>query len=231
MNGPSDYQPDFDRFHRIGIDEAVFCESKSAEQIERIIQRAVESGQPHLLTRLSPAHYSALSSSIQQRIDYEEESHTGIVGEYSEPYIIDQVAILTGGTSDLKVAREAVRTLNYHGIGSSEYYDIGVAGLWRVLEIEGELFGYSVVIVVAGMDAALPTVVAGLIPASIIAVPSSVGYGVSKGGRSALETILSSCAPGVVTVNIDNGYGAACAAIRILNQLDVFHVASFDEEY
>ena len=231
MNSPSDYQPDLDRFHRIGIDEAILCEFKSIDQIERIIRIAAETDESHLLTRLSPEQFSALDSSIQKKIDYEAESHTGIVGEYSEPYIIDQVAILTGGTSDLKVAREAVRTLNYHGIGSSEYHDVGVAGLWRVLEIEGELFSYSVVIVVAGMDAALPTVVAGLIPASIIAVPSSVGYGVSEGGRSALETILSSCAPGVVTVNIDNGYGAACAAIRILNQLDVFHVASFDEEY
>lgn len=220
MMGTTDFQPDSERSDRTGLDEAVFCEFKRIDQIERIIQYAIDNDQLQLLTRLSPEQFDSLSDRIRSSISYEEISRTGIVGECPAADAPDRIAVLAAGTSDIGIAREAVRTLAYHGRGCTEYYDVGVAGLWRVMKIQDQLRRMSIVIVVAGMDAALPTVVAGLIPASIIAVPASIGYGVAEGGRSALESILSSCSPGVVTVNIDNGYGAACAAVRMVNQID-----------
>ena len=215
----SDFMPDLDRQNRVGLDEAVLCEFKTPEQIERIVEKSESKGLNLLLTRLKQDDYSELKESVRSLIDYEEISRTGIVGTCHKPSSSRQIAIVTAGTSDVGVAREAVRTLLFHGIGSEEFYDVGVAGLWRVMKIESNLRQKSVVIVVAGMDAALPSVIAGLIPAAIIAVPTSVGYGVAEGGYSALESILSSCAPGLATVNIDNGYGAACAVIRIINSV------------
>ena len=215
----SDFMPDSDRQNRVGLDEAVLCEFKTPEQIERIVEKSESKGLNLLLTRLKQDDYSELKEPVRSLIDYEEISRTGIVGTCPKPSKSSQIAIVTAGTSDVGVAREAVRTLLFHGIGSEEFYDVGVAGLWRVMKIESNLRQKSAVIVVAGMDAALPSVIAGLIPAAIIAVPTSVGYGVAEGGYSALESILSSCAPGLATVNIDNGYGAACAVIRIINSV------------
>jgi NCAIR mutase (PurE)-related protein len=123
---------------------------------------------------------------------------------------------VTAGTSDVPVAREAVRTLRFEGFAAEEIVDVGVAGLWRLLRRVEDLQRFPVVIVAAGMDAALPSVVGGLVGGLVIAVPTSVGYGVAAGGQTALNAILASCAPGIVTVNIDNGYGAACAAMRAL---------------
>ena len=215
----SDFMLDSDRQNRVGLDEAVLCEFKTPEQIERIVEKSESKGLNLLLTRLKQDDYSELKEPVRSLIDYEEISRTGIVGSCPKPSKSSQIAIVTAGTSDVGVAREAVRTLLFHGIGSEEFYDVGVAGLWRVMKIESNLRKKSVVIVVAGMDAALPSVIAGLIPAAVIAVPTSVGYGVAEGGYSALESILSSCAPGLATVNIDNGYGAACAVIRIINSV------------
>ena len=215
----SDFMPDSDRQNRIGLDEAVLCEFKTPEQIERIVEKTESKELNLLLTRLKQDDYSELKEPVRSLIDYEEISRTGIVGSCPKPSKSSQIAIVTAGTSDVGVAREAVRTLLFHGIDSEEFYDVGVAGLWRVMKIESSLRQKSAVIVVAGMDAALPSVIAGLIPAAIIAVPTSVGYGVAEGGYSALESILSSCAPGLATVNIDNGYGAACAVIRIINSV------------
>ena len=116
----------------------------------------------------------------------------------------------------MPVSREILRTLRYYGHGCLEVNDVGVAGLNRMLARLPELREQAVVIVVAGMDGALPSVVGGLVPGLVIAVPTSVGYGVAAGGTTALHTMLASCAPGIVVVNIDNGYGAACAALRFL---------------
>ncbi len=212
----TDYLADLDRAARIGLEEAVLCEFKEQEQIERIIQSAVTSGQTQLLTRLQNRQYVKLSEALRAQINYEEVSKTGFVGGSLNPKSDGQIGIVTAGTSDVGVAREAFRTLLYHGYASEEFYDIGVAGLWRLLRVVDELKKKAVLIIVAGMDAALPSVVAGLVPTAIIAVPTSVGYGVAEKGDAALRSILSSCAPGVTVVNINNGYGAACAAIRIL---------------
>ncbi len=125
--------------------------------------------------------------------------------------------IITGGTSDLSVAREAARTLLFHGVSCNELIDIGVAGLWRVLHNQESIKAASILIVCAGMEGALFSVIGGLARGLVIAVATSNGYGVSKGGRVALESALSSCAPGIATTNIDNGYGAACIALRSIS--------------
>jgi NCAIR mutase (PurE)-related protein len=126
------------------------------------------------------------------------------------------VAVVAAGTSDVAVVREASRTLNWYGEPVLEVTDVGVAGIWRLMERIEEIRHLPVLIVVAGMDAALPTVVGGLTPGVVIGVPTSVGYGVASGGQSALNSMLSSCAAGLVVTNIDNGFGAACAALRVL---------------
>ncbi|MPT24476.1 MAG: nickel pincer cofactor biosynthesis protein LarB, partial [Starkeya sp.] len=127
-----------------------------------------------------------------------------------------RIAVVAAGTSDLPVAREVVRTLAFNGQGARLVADVGVAGLWRLMERIEEIRACRVVIAVAGMEGALFSVLGGLVAAPVIAVPTSVGYGVAEGGRAALTSALASCAPGVVAVNIDNGFGAACAALKML---------------
>ena len=212
-----DHTPDGTRSQRIGIDEAVLCADKPIENLKRILDDAHTTDRRLLLTRLSQENMAALSELHRQNIDYEAVSRTGWYGETADtPEQAPQVAVVTAGTSDVPVAREAVRTLAFSGVACTEVYDVGVAGLWRLLDRVEELSRYPVVIAAAGMDAALPSVLGGLVPGLIIAVPTSVGYGVAAGGLSALNTLLASCAPGIAVVNIDNGYGAACAALRAL---------------
>ena len=212
-----DHTPDGTRSQRIGIDEAVLCADKPIENLKRILDDAHTTDRRLLLTRLSQEKMAALSELHRQNIDYEAVSRTGWYGETADtPEQAPQVAVVTAGTSDVPVAREAVRTLAFSGVACTEIYDVGVAGLWRLLDRVEELSRYPVVIAAAGMDAALPSVLGGLVPGLIIAVPTSVGYGVAAGGLSALNTLLASCAPGITVVNIDNGYGAACAALRAL---------------
>ena len=212
-----DHTPDGTRSQRIGIDEAVLCADKPIENLKRILDDAHTTDRRLLLTRLSQEKMAALSELHRQNIDYEAVSRTGWYGETADtPEQAPQVAVVTAGTSDVPVAREAVRTLAFSGVACTEIYDVGVAGLWRLLDRVEELSRYPVVIAAAGMDAALPSVLGGLVPGLIIAVPTSVGYGVAAGGLSALNTLLASCAPGIAVVIIDNGYGAACAALRAL---------------
>jgi hypothetical protein len=211
-----DVQFDFDRLSRIGLGEAVLCAGKSARQIDRILAVAVERVPALLLTRLAPESYEALAPAHAAAIDYDAVSLTGIFGRRPRPAGPARVAVVSAGTSDAPVAREAVRTLAFHGEAATEAHDVGVAGLWRVLAQQEALRRHRVVIVVAGMDGALFSVVAGLVPGAVIAVPTSTGYGVARAGETALHAALTSCAPGVVAVNIDNGYGAAAAALRIL---------------
>ena len=212
-----DHTPDGTRSQRIGIDEAVLCADKPIENLKRILDDAHTTDRRLLLTRLSQEKMAALSELHRQNIDYEAVSRTGWYGETADtPEQAPQVAVVTAGTSDVPVAREAVRTLAFSGVACTEVYDVGVAGLWRLLDRVEELSRYPVVIAAAGMDAALPSVLGGLVPGLIIAVPTSVGYGVAAGGLSALNTLLASCAPGIAVVNIHNGYGAAWAALRAL---------------
>jgi len=149
------------------------------------------------------------------QLEFDPLSRTAILGQSHRTLLTAPVAIVMAGTSDLRVGREAARTLAFAGQRYREYTDVGVAGLWRLLERIGDIRSSPVVIVAAGMDAALVSVVGGLVSSAVIALPTSVGYGVALGGATALHAALASCAPGISVVNIDNGYGAACAALRI----------------
>lgn len=210
---------DFHRTERIGFDEAIFSQGKTIEHLTHILETAKDKGASLLLTRLSQAQLEGLPQHFRDALDYEPVSRTAYFGAL-RPEGAPRVAVVAAGSSDAHVTREVARTLRYHGVGAALYQDVGVAGLWRLLDRLEDIKGHPVVIVVAGMDAALPTVVGGLVGAVVIAVPTSNGYGVAEGGHSALNAVLASCAPGVVTMNIDNGYGAACAAVRVLRAID-----------
>lgn len=204
---------DLDRGDRIGMPEAILCEGKTARQIELAVGQALERSGNVLLTRLDEELAEAL---VVPSLDYHAESRTAVAGDWEAPGGDPVVAVVAAGTSDLPVAREASRTLAFHGFTAREYADVGVAGLWRLLRVKEDLAQYPVVIAVAGMEGALFSVLGGLLPGLIVAVPTSRGYGVSRDGETALNSALASCAQGIVAVNIDNGYGAACAATRML---------------
>ena len=214
----SEVNLDFQRAQRIGIDEAIFCQGKTVEHLTEIIGKARDVNHPLLLTRLSQAHFDALSD--RSDLDYDPVSRTAYLGKPKPEVGSPRIAVIAAGTSDAHVTREVRRTLSFNGIPSSYIVDVGVAGLWRLMERVEDIRKHKIAIVVAGMDAALPTVVGGLFGGVIIGVPTSNGYGVAEGGHTALHSILASCSPGVVTLNIDNGYGAACAAMRVLHALD-----------
>ncbi len=215
-----DHTPDLRRQERLGFDEAVFCAHKGGEQLQRIMDHARDDQRSLLLTRLSPDQLAALPDSYRDWIEYDSLSRTGICGTCTMPESAPRIALVSAGTSDSAVAAEAVRTLRYYGEACHEIHDVGVAGIWRLLERIEEIRPLPIVIAVAGMDAALPSVVAGLVPGVVIAVPVSTGYGVASEGQAALNAALASCAPGLVVVNIDNGYGAACAALRAIKAID-----------
>ena len=214
-----DIRLDLQRSERLGFDEAIFCAGKSAPHLTEILDQALDTKLRLLLTRLSEGQFVTLPERHRSRIDYEPISCTGYFGVARELVGAPRVAVIAAGTSDVYVSREAARTLRYYGQPNLEITDVGVAGLWRLLERIEEIRKLPVVIAVAGMDAALPTVLGGLVPSVVIGVPTSVGYGVASGGESALRAMLASCAPGLVVMNIDNGYGAACAALRILRAM------------
>ena len=208
---------DVAREERIGLEEAIFCAGKSAAQIDGVLASAAERGVAALLlTRLDLDKHESLDPRHRGRLDYDPVSRTAIFGVPRGIKETGRVAVVCAGTSDVAVAREALRTLAYQGEEATLIADVGVAGLWRLTSRLDDLRCHPVLIVAAGMDAALPSVLGGLVGGAIIAVPTSVGYGVAAGGHTALNAILASCAPGLTVTNIDNGYGAACAALRIL---------------
>lgn len=211
-----DIMLDFAREARTGLDEAVLCSGKSVSHIAEILKQVGACAGRVLLTRLAPEQFELLPDAKRARIDYEPLSRTGYFGGTHPRVASRRIAVVAAGTSDVPVAREAARVLSYYGEAPVEISDVGVAGLWRLLERIEEIRGMRVIVAVAGMDAALPTVIGGLVSSPVIGVPTSVGYGVSEGGHTALKSMLASCAPGITVTNIDNGYGAACAALRIL---------------
>jgi NCAIR mutase (PurE)-related protein len=218
MSAEKEFCLDDVRPRRIGISEAIYCAGKSPVQISAILDHAARMAMTLLLTRLGEESWGALPAHQQAALDYDPISRTAFFGQPNAVRTRSRIAVITAGTSDVPVAREVLRTLLYEGHLADEIVDVGVAGLWRLMRREDEFAARDVVIVVAGMDAALPSVVGGLAAGLVIAVPTSVGYGVAAGGHAALNAALASCAPGVVVVNIDNGYGAACAAIRALRR-------------
>ena len=212
-----DARLDLNRRRRLGMVEAVWGEHKTADQIIAILQRFAEAGEVGLVTRVG----SEKAAAVKQRmpaVQVHPEARCLSLGQLpAPPDGPAAVAVLSGGSSDRSVVCEVALALQLHGIGVDLVMDVGVAGLHRLLDQLPRLETARVLIACAGMEGALPTVLAGLVPQPVIGVPVSVGYGVSQGGRAALDGMLASCAPGLCVVNIDNGYGAAMAALRMLH--------------
>jgi NCAIR mutase (PurE)-related protein len=210
---------DLMRSERVGFGEAIFCQQKSIAQIGRILALASDAGTPLLLTRLSETQHTELLPRFGARLDYDAVSETAFFDFVASGKSTDKrVVIVAAGTSDAGPAREALRTLAFNEVSATAILDVGVAGLWRLMERLEEVRQHDVIIAVAGMDAALVSVLGGLVAQPLIAVPTSTGYGAARGGETALAASLVSCAAGVTVCNIDNGYGAACAALRILGR-------------
>ena len=207
---------DWGREARIGVAEAVLCAGKTAAQIGRIVALAQARKHSLLLTKLDPSRFAELEPAVQERLNFDSLSRTGVLDNGLPISVPAGVGIVCAGTSDLAVGVEAQRALAFHGVQAPLIADVGVAGLWRFLDHLEQIAAWRIVIVVAGMEGALFSVAAGQVRGLVIAVPTSVGYGVATGGTTALHSALASCAPGVVTVNIDNGFGAACAALKLL---------------
>ncbi|MCW8133251.1 MAG: nickel pincer cofactor biosynthesis protein LarB [Planctomycetota bacterium] len=206
---------DHHRSLRCGMPEVVFGANKTTADLLEIMERAARASGSVLATRLTDAHLRALTKRFP-KVHVNARARTARLGE-PEARASAPVAIVSAGTSDLPVAEEARETLAAFGCPSKAFYDVGVAGLHRLIHTLPELRAAPAVIAVAGMEGALPSVVGGLVKAPVIAVPTSVGYGASFGGVAALLGMLNTCAAGVTVVNIDNGFGAAAAALRILN--------------
>lgn len=205
---------DLHRKIRQGAAEVIYGEGKTPEQIAGICKTMLANGQETILiTRLSKDAAKVVSHDIE--MTYHPQAKIGIVGTLPKPDGIGKIVIATGGTSDLPVAEEAALTAEVLGNEVVRLYDVGVAGVHRLLSHLELLMDASVVIAVAGMEGALASVVGGLVDCPVIAVPTSVGYGASFGGVSALLSMLNSCASGVSVVNIDNGFGAGFSASRI----------------
>lgn len=205
---------DHHRGMRTGIPEVIFGEGKTQEQIERVARELYARSGFALATRVAPEAGRALAAALPESA-YDPVARVLRCGALERSG--RRVAVLSAGTSDLPVAEEAVATLDAFGHDVERSSDVGVAGLHRLFGAFEALLRCEVAIVVAGMEGALPSVVAGLVRAPVIAVPTSVGYGSSFGGLAALLAMLNSCAPGVATVNIDGGFAAACVAHKILS--------------
>lgn len=205
---------DLEREDRTGVPEVVYAEGKSDAELEAIAGRIDQAHGRLLVTRLAPERAPALLDAVRGSV-YHPRPKLLVHGQ-APALAAGPAAVLAAGTSDLAVAEEAALTLEWLGITTARHYDVGVAGLHRLLDRLPEVRRAAVLIVVAGMDGALPTVVAGLVKAPVIAVPTSVGYGASFEGLAALLTMLNACSGGVAVVNIDNGFGAAVMARRIL---------------
>ncbi|WP_211439303.1 nickel pincer cofactor biosynthesis protein LarB [Corynebacterium glutamicum] len=205
---------DVDRATRRGYAEAIYCESKTVEQVVAIAHGVRDAGHTTLFTRATKEQAEAIIDTLD---DVFYDADAGFLAYPATPPEASGVSVLVvaAGTSDLPQAKEALHTASYLGRSTSLIVDVGVAGIHRLLSYEEELRAAGVIIVAAGMDGALPGVVAGLVSAPVVALPTSVGYGAGAGGIAPLLTMLNACAPGVGVVNIDNGYGAGHLAAQI----------------
>ena len=209
---------DLHRGLRQGVPEVIYGQGKAPEQILGIARAMREAGQETVLvTRMSDEAAALVGKELPLR--YDPRSRTGIVGRLPEPTGKGTVVVATGGTSDIPVAEEAAVTAEALGNRVTRLYDVGVSGIHRLLSHVDEIMSARVIVAVAGMEGALPSVIGGLADCPVIAVPTSVGYGASLGGIAALLSMLNSCASGVAVVNIDNGFGAGYMA-SVINHLD-----------
>ena len=207
---------DHHRQLRTGFPEVIFCQGKTVEHVKQISERILSAGHPLLATRATSDMYEAIKA-IQPAARYNDLART-ITVRQSEDEGTPGILVVSAGTSDLPVAEEAVETALMMGNQPERLYDVGVAGLHRLIGNHEKLLTARVIIVVAGMEGALPSVVGGLVDCPVIAVPTSIGYGASFGGLAALLGMLNSCASGVTVVNIDNGFGAGYSA-SLINRL------------
>ena len=209
---------DHHRALRQGIAEVIYGAGKTPEQIRNIAAAMQEHGQKTILiTRMSKEAAQVVGDSLP--LQYDDLSRVGIVGTLPEPDGIGKIVVATGGTSDMPVAEEAARTAEAFGNTVIRLFDVGVAGLHRLLSHQEEIMSARVIIAIAGMEGALASVIGGLADCPVIAVPTSVGYGANFGGLSALLSMLNSCASGVSVVNIDNGFGAGYLA-SMMNHME-----------
>jgi NCAIR mutase (PurE)-related protein len=205
------------REHRAGMPEVIYGAGKTAEQVGQIAERMVKNGLPLLTTRATPEMYAEVKRILPEAI-HNPIARTIVYTKEEKPKSESYIAVVSAGTSDMPVAEEAVVTAEFLGNQVKKTYDVGVAGIHRLFDKIDMIRGAKVVIVVAGMEGALASVVGGLVDKPVIGVPTSVGYGANFGGISALLSMLNSCASGVSVVNIDNGFGAACQA-SLINKL------------
>jgi NCAIR mutase (PurE)-related protein len=209
---------DHHRHLRMGIPEVVFGEGKTAEQISTIAAKILEHHGRVLVTRVDPEKAEQVRLRLPE-LTYEKSARLLAAAQQPATRIeIEKVAIIAAGTSDLPVAEEAALTLEFEGVRCERIYDVGVAGIHRLFDSLPRFENAPAVVVVAGMEGALPSVVGGLIAQPIIAVPTSIGYGAALSGFTALLSMLTSCASGLTVVNIDNGFGAAMAVLRIVGR-------------
>ncbi|MBR9998091.1 MAG: nickel pincer cofactor biosynthesis protein LarB [Cyclobacteriaceae bacterium] len=207
---------DLSREKRLGFPEAVFGLNKDVESLLDIIRVFRANGKSVLITRLQKEKFEKIDEKYPGEF-YDELSGVCVVGEFPETSNNQSVGVISAGTTDAYVVNEVYYTLKYHGIKADRIHDIGISGIHRLLSRLDEIGKYQILIVIAGFEGALPTVIGGLLPQPLIAVPTSIGYGVAQNGHVALNAMLTSCANGISVVNIDNGYGAAMAAFRILH--------------
>jgi NCAIR mutase (PurE)-related protein len=208
---------DHHRLLRNGMPEVIFGQGKTPEQVSGIFERLVERGTNVLVTRATPEHWDTLRNNFPGAT-YQEQARAIVLLQDNKKYGKGRIAVVSAGTSDIPVAEEAVVTAETMGNEVDRLYDVGVAGIHRLLANREVLHAARVVIVCAGMEGALPSVVGGLVGIPVIAVPTSVGYGASFQGLAALLGMLNSCASNVSVVNIDNGFGAAYVA-SVINRL------------
>ena len=211
-----DIRFDFDRQNRLGLIEAIWGEHKSVEQLKKVAQEVLKKGEFVFITRINESKARSLQDIYANAI-FIKDAHCLVIGENTNKIESEKtVAIVSGGSSDLKVTLEVKTALEIYGITCETFIDVGVAGVHRLFSQIEKINEHDLIIVCAGMEGALATVIGGLLPQPIIGVPVSVGYGVSKDGMVALNSMLASCSPGIMVMNIDNGYGAAMAALRII---------------
>ena len=205
---------DHHRALRQGMPEVIFSQGKTPGQVAGIFKRLAEQGGNVLATRATDEQFAAVAD-VVPKVEYRPLARAIVLERDRKRYGKGVIAVVSAGTSDIPVAEEAVVTAEMMGNPVQHIYDVGVAGIHRLLALNDELLGANVLIVIAGMEGALPSVVGGLVDKPVIAVPTSVGYGASFGGVTALLAMLNTCATGVSVVNIDNGFGAAALASRI----------------
>ncbi len=212
-DGPAFARIDHDRAHRCGFPEVVYAPGKAPAQVAAIANEILSRSARLLVTRIDDAQWTALSAAVPDAVRHARARAAVVERERRPP--VGSVVVLSAGTADEAVAEEARVTVAMLGVGAQAHYDCGVAGLHRLLGVLPSLRTADAVVVVAGMEGALPSVVGGLVDAPVIAVPTSVGYGASFEGLAPLLTMLNSCAAGVAVVNIDNGFGAGYLAATI----------------